>query len=232
MRLRVALIAAVAALGAVVLLVRSRGSDASADAGPPSTTSGSETATEANRTAAPTRNRGPRVAGEPEARPERVRVTGLPEELHASWLAVEHAAKDCYRGRPVPPPTRPNGPDETIETLMLEYRVVVQGGVGKLEDLRVTDGALTDAELQGCIVEAVAAATWEDVAADGVLAMMKHEINLGDLMRPDHGLLPESERPPIEPLPPGGAPPLGVEPAEPSVDEHPSVYDSSDPPSK
>ncbi len=220
MRLRVALVAAVAAIGAVVLFVRYRGSSAD----PPSSSAGKVAATGSDGTTAPTHQRNPSGHGRviESSRPERPHVKGLPVELEPTWLAVEHAAKDCYRGRVVPPPEEPNGPDETVETLTVGYRAVSKDGAGHVEDVTVVRGALTDPDLQACILESVALATWDSVQDDGEISM-EQEINLGDLQRPDHGPPPESERSPTPtaPPPPELARPLGER--APADEDHTSV---------
>jgi hypothetical protein len=142
---------------------------------------------------------------------EHANIAGLPEELEPGYLAIEHAAKTCYRGRKVPKPTRPNGPDETVETIKISYRQLSDQGVGHVEDLTVTRGQFTDQKLQACIVKAMTAATWTSAAPDGVIGEMEQEVNLGDLLRPD-----------FKP-PPAVKTFTAPAPQQPEVDEHPGV---------
>jgi hypothetical protein len=155
---------------------------------------------------------------------EHANVEGLPEPLEPGYLAVEHAAKGCYRGRRAPKPIRPNGPDATIESIQLAYRQVSNNGVGRVEDLKVVNGKLTDQALQSCIVKAAGAATWSSTAPDGVIGNLEQNVNLGDLKRPDHGLPPESQRSPkpLLPPPPALAGPLGKQATD-AEDDHPGV---------
>lgn len=155
---------------------------------------------------------------------EHANVEGLPEQLEPGYLAVEHAAKGCYRGRPAPEPIRPNGPDETIESIKLAYRQVSSNGVGRVEDLKVVTGKLTDQALESCIVKVAAAATWSSSAPDGLIGDLQQNVTLGDLMRPDHGLPPPSKRSPkpTAPPPPELAGPLGKQ-APDVEDDHPDV---------
>jgi hypothetical protein len=159
---------------------------------------------------------------------ERANVAGLPEPLEPGYLAVEHAAKGCYRGRPAPQPIRPNGPDETIEAIQLSYRQVVSHGVGHIEGLEVSHGQLTDQALQSCIVKVVASATWKSNAPDGEIGDLQQNITLGDLMRPDYGLPPPEKRSPKPTAPPPAelAGPLG-KPAVEAEDDHAGVMVSA-----
>lgn len=155
---------------------------------------------------------------------EHANIDGLPDQLEPGYLAVEHAAKSCYRGHTPPKPVRPNGPDETIESLQLSYRQVVSHGVGHIEDLKVIDDQLNDESLQSCIVGAAASAKWASNAPDGVIGDLQQNVVVGDLMRPDYGLPPESRRSPkpTAPPPPELAGPLGKQADEPE-DDHAGV---------
>lgn len=188
----------------------------------------STTADETHAAGAPSAATAPRLGGAaPVAEPveiEHANIDGLPDALEPGYLAVEHAAKTCYRGRPAPKPIRDNGPDETIESIRLSYRQVVSHGVGHIEDLKVNDGKLTDQALQSCIVKMASAATWSSSASDGEIGDLEQNIVLGDLMRPDHGLPPVSQRSPkpTAPPPPELAGPLGQQPETPE-DDHAGV---------
>lgn len=155
---------------------------------------------------------------------EHANVDGLPDALEPGYLAVEQAAKTCRSGRPAPKPIRPNGPDETIESIQLSYRQVSSGGVGRIEDLKVSDGKLTDQALQSCIVKAAASASWKSDAPDRLIGTLQQNVNVGDLMRPDFGLPPESRRSPkpTAPPPPELAGPLGQQAPE-VEDDHKDV---------
>lgn len=195
----IALLAGVIAV-VVGLLVYALHGDSEAETKP-----ATERAADGTRSAAPTP---PSLAGaDPVVKPDNVEhanVDGLPEALEAGYLAVEHAAKTCYRGR-TPTPIRPKGPDETIETIQLAYRQVANHGVGRIEDLTVKSGKLTDQALQSCIVKVAASATWRSTAPDGLIGDLEQNVNLGDLMRPDFGLPPESKRSPKPTAPPPAA---------------------------
>jgi hypothetical protein len=219
---RVALLAGVIAVAAVLFYAvhggsrSDRGTERTADSVP----------TAAARSATPTST--PHLGGAaPVAKAgdvEHANVEGLPEPLEPGYLAVEHAAKHCYSGRPAPQPIRPNGPDETIESIQLSYRQVSSHGVGRVEDLKVSNGTLTDQALQSCILAAAAAVAWSSNAPDGEIGTLQQNVNLGDLMRPDYGLPPVSKRSPkpTAPPPPELAGPLGQQAAAPE-DEHPDV---------
>jgi hypothetical protein len=142
---------------------------------------------------------------------EHAQVDGLPEVLEPGYLAIERAAKTCQTGRPAPTPIRPNGPDETIETIKLSYRQVAANGVGHIEAVTVIDGKLTDQALQSCIVRVAGEVTWSASAPDGLIGTLEQNINVGDLMRPEYGLPPPSKRSPkpTAPPPPELAGPLG-----------------------
>ena len=124
---------------------------------------------------------------------------GLLPALQPGHAAVEQAAKKCWhdRNRPPAPATRPNGPDETIETIQLTYRLVAENGVGHIEEVKVGHDQLTDQALQACIVKGAAAATWSSSAPDGVLGTIEHNVNIGDLMRPPPSLPPPSSTPAV-----------------------------------
>ena len=132
---------------------------------------------------------------------EHANVDGLAPALEPGYLAVEHAAKKCWhdRNRPPAPATRPNGPDETIETIQLTYRQVADHGVGHIEELKVGRDQLTDQTLQACIVKAGGAATWKTTAPDGALGVVEYNVNIGDLMRPPPALPPTLPTPPDNP---------------------------------
>jgi hypothetical protein len=222
-KIRIPLLAGVIALSAVVFYTLHGGSNAD-------TKSSTERKADAARTAA--RNAGPFVppqlgAASADVKPadvEHANVEGLAEPLEPGYLAVAHAAKECYRKRPAPKPIRPNGPDETIESIQLEYRQVSDHGVGRVEKLKVVHGKLTDPSLQACIVKVAAAATWSTSEPDGVIGTLEQNVNVGDLMRPAHGLPPASQRSPKPsgPPPPALAGPLG-KPAPDADDDHPGV---------
>lgn len=122
---------------------------------------------------------------------------GLLPVLQPGYSAVEQAAKKCWhdRNRPPTPATRPNGPDETIETIQLTYRQIADHGVGHIEEVRVGRDKLTDQALQACIVKAAGMVTWNTSAPDGVLGTIEHNVNIGDLMRPPPALPPPSAPP-------------------------------------
>ena len=221
------LIAGVIVVGAGTFFVLHRGSKA--DPKPASNeVAATETQTATSHSATPA----PRLGGAaPVAKPppaEHANIDGLPEPLEAGYLAVEHAAKTCYRGRPAPQPIRPNGPDGTVESIRLSYRQVVSHGVGHVEDLKINNGKLTDQALESCIVKVTAAATWSSPAPDGEIGELEQNITLGDLMRPDYGLPPPEKRSPMPtaPPPPELAGPLGKS-AEAPEDDHPGVVVSA-----
>jgi hypothetical protein len=155
---------------------------------------------------------------------EHANVEGLPEPLEPGYLAIEHAAKGCYRGHTAPAPIRPGAADETTESIQLSYRQVSSHGIGRAEDVKVLHGKLTDQALQSCIVNAANGVTWSSNAPDGVIGELEQNVNVGDLLRPDYGLPPESKRSPkpTAPPPPAMAAPLGTQTPEPE-DEHPDV---------
>jgi hypothetical protein len=155
---------------------------------------------------------------------EHANVVNLPDSLEPGYLAIEHAAKGCYRGHVPPAPTRPNGPDETIDSIQLSYRQVSSHGAGHIEDLKVVHGTLSDQALQSCIVNAASGVTWSSTAPDGEIGSLEQNVNVGDLMRPDYGLPPESKRSPkpTAPPPPAMAAPLGQQAPE-VADDHPDV---------
>jgi hypothetical protein len=221
---RSALLGGVIVLAAVLVYVLHDGDSKSETA--PSDRKAENAAASVPRVATRT-TAGPRLGGvAPVAKPadvEHANIVGLPDVLEPGYLAFEHAAKTCYRGRK-PTPTRPNGPDETIETIKLSYRQVISGGVGHVEDLKVVDDKVTDETLSSCIVKATAAATWSQDVPDGELGEVAQNVNLGDLMRPDVGLPPVSQRspPPTAPPLPELAGPLGQQ-AETVEDDHAGV---------
>ncbi|HUS27951.1 MAG TPA: hypothetical protein VMZ53_05565 [Kofleriaceae bacterium] len=225
MKSRLALLGGGIALGAV-LFYALHGDDSNAQ------TTSSSTERTADRSRAQARSAGPNETGQLAApgvvkhadTVEHANVDGLPEELEPGYLAIEHAAKGCYRGRPAPTPIRPAGPDETIESIRLSYRQVANHGVGRVENLKVNDGELTDKALQACIVKAAAGATWSSTEPDGVIGDLEQNIMLGDLLRPDHGLPPVDKRSPTPtaPPPPELAGPLGQQAPEPE-DDHADV---------
>lgn len=122
---------------------------------------------------------------------------GLLPVLQPGHAAVEQAAKKCWhdRNRPPSPATRPNGPDETIETIQLTYRLISDQGVGRVEEVKIGHDQFTDQALQSCILKAAAAVTWKSSAPDGLLGIVEHNVNIGDLMRPPPSLPPPSSAP-------------------------------------
>ncbi len=220
------LIAGVLVVGAGTFFVLHRGTKAETESTTPEAAA-SDTQTMATHSATAPRLGGPPAIAKP-APAEHANIDGLPEPLEAGYLAVEHAAKTCYRGRPVPQPIRPNGPDGTVESIRLSYRQVVKHGVGHVEDLKINDGKLTDQALESCIVKMTSAATWSSPAPDGEIGELEQNIALGDLMRPDYGLPPPSKRSPTPtaPPPPELAGPLGKQ-AEQPEDDHPGVVVSA-----
>jgi hypothetical protein len=221
---RVGLLAGVTALAAVLFYTLHGGSSSEAKSSTERTADGAPAT--ARSAAAPVAT--PRLGGAaPEVKPddvEHANVANLPEPLEPGYLAVEHAAKRCYRGHPAPQPIRPDGPDETIESIQLSYRQVSSHGIGRAEDVKIVHGQLTDQALESCIVSAAAAVTWSSTAPDGEIGTLAQNVNLGDLMRPDHGLPPESQRSPkpTAPPPPELAGPLGKQ-APDVEDDHPDV---------
>jgi hypothetical protein len=225
MKRLVALLVGVLAVVAVLFYALRRDSKSATKTSP-------EVTAETHATAARSTTPSPRLVGAaPVVEPklaEHANIEGLPDALEPGYLAVEHAAKGCYRGRPAPKPIRENGPDETIESIRLSYRQISSHGVGHVEDMKVNNGALTDQALQSCIVKMAAAATWSSSAPDGEIGDLEQNIVLGDLMRPDHGLPPMAQRSPMPtaPPPPELAGPLGKQ-AELPEDDHPGVVVSA-----
>jgi hypothetical protein len=224
MKRLIALLVGVVAIVGVLLFTLHRGSG--------STKSSTNTADSAPTTAARSVTSAPRLGGAAPAVEtnvvEHANIDGLPDALEPGYLAVEHAAKGCYRGRPAPKPIRSNGPDETIESIRLSYRQVVSHGVGHVEDMKVNNGELTDQALQSCIVKMAAAATWRSNAPDGEIGDLEQNVTLGDLMRPGSGLPPVAQRSPTPtaPPPPELAGPLGKQ-AEVVEDDHAGVVVSA-----
>lgn len=225
MKSRVALLAGVIAVAALGFYALHGGSTSEAK---PSTERPVDVAPLAAGPAASARGPAPQLAG---AAPvvktgdvEHASVVNLPDSLEPGYLAVEHAAKGCYRGHAPPSPTRPGGPDETIESIQLSYRQVSSHGAGHIEDLEILHGTLSDQALQSCIVSAASAVTWSSTAPDGEIGSLEQNVNVGDLMRPDYGLPPESKRSPkpTAPPPPELAGPLGQQAPE-VADDHPDV---------
>src|SRR5690349_15234786 len=56
-----------------------------------------------------------------------VEVDGLPTDLAEAHVAVEHAARGCFSRAQITP-VASGVPDETIEDLTIEYRVIVTNG--------------------------------------------------------------------------------------------------------
>lgn len=194
-------LAILAAIGALVLLVRGLGADA-ATARPP-TAGMAIAAGEPPRAPASSDMRAPpptsgdpalpgpagaspaAASARPSAPPSREETIA---RLDGARAMLREAAKPCwaaYVKAAASRPAIPRGtPDPSVGMLRFHYNLVVHGGEAEVENVDVHESTITDGQLDSCVRDAVARARWPANGPDGVLDI-EDQLRLGDLTVPE-----------------------------------------------
>ena len=115
-------------------------------------------------------------------------------QLDDARARLREAAKPCYV--PHPSLAKPGQRDETMQSVNLQFLVVVRDGHGHLETVRVVRSDLADKALENCIVDKLGETSWESELPNTRLTV-RDELSVAELK----AMYPPEVVPPPSPSP-------------------------------
>jgi hypothetical protein len=103
-------------------------------------------------------------------------------EVERAETALHGHGRRCWDRR-TPLVTPPGTPDETMQSVRLELRVVVAAGEGHVELVSVIDDKMQDAGLRDCLLEGLDELRWPTSGPAGV-ARLRELFRMGDYTVP------------------------------------------------